>query len=294
MISGTVEIKSPAKLNLFLEVTGRRADGFHELETVMVRTDFHDLISARIRSSDDSEKARLVIKGSPQLIARLPADSSNLIVQAAKSFQRKVRQDLDWQIVLTKNIPMEAGLAGGSSNAASTLLALNELTGQPLSKAELHEIAASLGSDINFFIEECESAVCTGRGEIVTPIPSEGQLFFVIARPAAGNSTPEVFQRLVASSETVSSSALTAGLAAGNFADIQKGLFNRLTIPASELNLEMQELLHSLSAVSGRQAVMSGSGSTCFVCCRNQPEAEAILDQVRQLQPAFCQLVRMA
>ena len=148
----------------------------------MVRTSFCDLI--RIERSD-TPSTTLDVIGSQHLTNHVPLDESNLILKAAAAFRQATGQAKHWKIQLEKHIPMEAGLAGGSSNAATTLRALNDVSGQPLQEQQLHELAAGLGSDINFFVAHCEAAVCTGRGEVVTPVQSHGQFHFVVARPAS-------------------------------------------------------------------------------------------------------------
>lgn len=282
---------SPAKLNLFLEVKGRRDDGFHELDTVMVRTSFCDQIVV-LQSLDSSPT--LTVTGDPDLASSIPTDESNLILRAAHAFQVATGSPTGWSIQLAKFIPMEAGLAGGSSNAATTLMALNKAGGNPLGRSQLHELAASLGSDINFFVEDCEAAVCSGRGEVVTPISPAATFHFVVARPAIGNSTPAVFRQLKHQSELVGSAEVVAALIAGSFRQLQQALFNRLTKPACELNSEMAEMLHQLEAVCERPAAMSGSGSTCFVCCENEADAAATLRKVQGLNPNFAMAVRTA
>lgn len=282
---------SPAKLNLFLEVKGRRDDGFHELETVMVRTNFCDQIQVSVDSHSD---VRLTVTGDPELAVRVPTDESNLILRAATAFRNATGLDTGWDIQLAKLIPMEAGLAGGSSNAATILLALNQLASRPLMKNQLHELAASLGSDINFFVEDCEAAVCTGRGEQVASFSPAATFYFVVARPAAGNATPAVFGQLQPMSDRVSSENVVAALKAGSFGQLENSIFNRLTEPASQLNAEMADLLLQMESVCGRPAAMSGSGSTCFVCCKNQADADAMLCKVQVLNPAFAMVVRTA
>lgn len=281
--------RSPAKLNLFLEVLGRRPDGFHELETVMVRTSFCDLI--RIERSDVPTTTLDVI-GSQHLTNHVPLDESNLILKAAAAFRQATGLAQHWTIQLEKHIPMEAGLAGGSSNAATTLRALNDVSGQPLQEQQLHELAAGLGSDINFFVADCEAAVCTGRGEVVTPVQSHGQFHFVVARPASGNSTPAVFKQLQLPEQRQEVKDVVRALQTGSVSDLQSAVFNRLTIPARELNLEMSQLLHNMENASRRPAAMSGSGSTCFVCCHDEADAEQTLRRVQALEPQFAMAVK--
>ncbi|MEZ6121555.1 MAG: hypothetical protein R3C49_00110 [Planctomycetaceae bacterium] len=141
-------------------------------------------------------------------------------------------------------------------------------------------MAATLGSDLNFFIEDCTAAVCRGRGEQVTAIPVNGVRWFVAARPSTGNSTPQVFSGLQLPTEHRSSLPLTTSLQNDNTIPPTKTLFNRLTTSACRLNPEMSALLRRLQHIANRPALMSGSGSTCFTLCENQSEAETIHQQL--------------
>lgn len=259
-----IQLSSPSKVNLFLEVLGKRDDGFHELETVMLRTSLCDLMSfAGVEA--ESVSLRLSHSSARAFGKTFPLDQSNLILRAAQALQEFANVRRGAEICIHKRIPAEAGLAGGSGNAATTLKGLNQLWQLGLSKPELHEIAATLGSDINFFVEDCRAAVCTGRGEIVRPVPLNAQLHLVAARPATGNSTPEVFRGLKNSHAPRSAGDIVHALCRGRIDLITRHIFNRLTAPAKALNDEMSQLLTSLSTIARSPAFMSGSGSTCFV-----------------------------
>lgn len=281
--------RSPSKLNLFLEVLGRRDDGFHELETVMVRTDFCDELAF---TEAENGGCKLAVAGAPELARNVPVDESNLILRAVREFQRAANVSTEWKIDLLKAIPMEAGLAGGSGNAATTLIVLNELCGNPLSRVQLHQIAAGLGSDINFFVEDCVAGVCTGRGEQVQAIEIAGPFHFVVARPSTGNSTPAVFNKLNHSDQKRDAAKIIEALQAGSVPLLQDALFNRLTAAACELNSPMKSLLQQLATVCGRPAAMSGSGSTCYVCCHDEADANVMLHRVQTLKPDFAAILR--
>ena len=292
-------LSSPAKLNLFLEVKGCRQDGFHELETVMVRTSLCDQIQASCRSD---QRITFTVVGEPALVADVPTDESNLVQKAAAAFQAATGLSSGWNLQLTKVIPMEAGLAGGSSNAATTLRLLNQLAGKPLQTEQLHTLAASLGSDVNFFVEDCQAAVCTGRGERVASFALKSTFYFVVGRPARGNSTPAVFAQLgkdfeanqAARQQTSfeTSDVVVAALKAGDFQQLQLVMLNRLQQPACQLNPEMAELLDRMAQICERPAMMSGSGSTCFVCCEDEADAVSVLEKVKSLNPDFCMIVQ--
>jgi len=266
----SLTLKSPAKINVFLEVLGKRPDGFHELETVMLRTDLCDTLTFEATTSDD-----LTLALHPESVGvdHFPLDESNLISKAAMALREATGCALGIAISVQKQIPAEAGLAGGSSNAATTLLALNRMWKLDLPLSQLHEIAASLGSDINFFLEDCEAAVCRGRGERVSPIPVRGSFHFVAVRPSKGNSTPDIFSQLEHVSAPCHCDDVVRALADGDAQQLERVVFNRLTTAAQKVNPEMADLMRELSEMMDRPIVMSGSGSTCFVVCENARDA---------------------
>jgi 4-diphosphocytidyl-2-C-methyl-D-erythritol kinase len=280
----SIELRSPAKINVFLEVHGKRDDGFHELETVMLRTSLHDVLRFETSMSDQLT-VQLADYSPPALKETFPLDDSNLILRAAHALREYSQTQKGAAITVNKRIPAEAGLAGGSSNAATTLLGLNRLWSLNLSKQALHDIAANLGSDINFFVEDCCAAVCTGRGERVAPIRSPSCLHFVAVQPATGNSTPDVFRRLSLPGvdECRDVRDTVAALQNGCMHRLQDSCFNRLTKAAQELNPEMRELMRAMTRMTNRAIFMSGSGSTCFVIARNHREAGRLKARLRHL-----------
>lgn len=267
-------LSSAAKINVFLEVSGKRPDGFHELETVMLRTDFCDLLHFNLTASPEVEL--VLTANSVANDEQFPLDDSNLIIKAANALKHATGCSLGGSISVDKLIPAQAGLAGGSSNAATALVGLNRLWDLKLSKAQLHKIAAGLGSDLNFFIEDCEAAICRGRGELIEAIPVSGRFFFVAVHPGQGNSTPEVFSRLSAASTILTSDEVVSALQVGDSEKLSSSIFNRLTPAAQECNPAMNSLLESLAALTGKNAFMSGSGSTCFVVAKSSQEAVGI------------------
>ena len=285
--SPTIVLSSPAKLNIFLEVLGKRPDGYHELETVMVRTQFCDQLTFD-RSNSSTISLSLSDATSADFRNSLPLDESNLIVKAALALQRTTRdssrEPLGAHIILHKRVPPESGLGGGSSNAATTLLGCRQLWNLDVSDVQLHSIAASLGSDINFLLSGEMAAVCRGRGEIIQPIKLARELFFVALRPRTGNSTPAVFSRTKIAAQPVSSAQLVHAVSHGT-RKLSPFIFNRLTDAASQLNPEMQTLLSRIPQVIRRPAFMSGSGSTVYVVAAGRRDAREIADQLKQ---AFC------
>jgi 4-diphosphocytidyl-2-C-methyl-D-erythritol kinase len=184
-----LEKNSPGKVNLILNILGRRADGFHELETIMQPVDFCD----ELAFTRGGHGVHLSCSNST-----LPVDARNLVHRAATSFLEMARVKEGVKIRLEKKIPLAAGLGGGSGNAATTLLALNELFDRPLSDAQLNEAAAGLGSDVNFFLQS-KPALATGRGEKVQSLDPFAALAghaFLLIHPGFGISTPWAYQNL--------------------------------------------------------------------------------------------------
>ncbi len=180
-------VKAPAKLNLRLKITGRRPDGYHELVSLMVPIDLFDLLELRVIGKRGIE---LSCEG-----FRVPASENNLAYQAALSFLSKARIEQGVSIKLTKHIPVAAGLGGGSSDAAATLLTLNEIWSQPFSLSELHAIAVQLGADVPFFLHS-KPSLATGIGEILEPVEKWPKLWYVIVTPPVQVSTSWVYGHL--------------------------------------------------------------------------------------------------
>src|SRR6516164_2182882 len=184
-----LEKQSPCKVNLLLNILGKRADGFHELETVMQPVNLCDELSFERAGSGVQLSC-----SHPEL----PTDSKNLVHRAATAFLAAAKISDGVRIHLKKNLPLAGGIGGGSANAAVTFTALNELFGSPLPMEKLHELAAALGSDIPFFLHD-QPALATGRGEkvqLLEKFPAlHGKAFFLV-HPGFGISTPWSYQNL--------------------------------------------------------------------------------------------------
>ncbi len=181
-----ISLRSPAKINLFLRILGKRPDGYHELASLMQAIDLCDTIHFSLSTTDQFSCSE----------ASLPMDASNLVCKAVALFRQKTALTHPLQIHLHKKIPREAGLGGGSSNAATTLYALNQLLNASVSHEELIKWAGELGSDVAFFLSH-GTAYCTGRGECIRPIaPLPAQSFWIV-KPTFGLSTPAVYRALL-------------------------------------------------------------------------------------------------
>ncbi len=275
-----VEKKSFCKVNLLLNILGKRPDGFHELETVMHPVGVYD----ELRLEKDRPGIQLTCS-----LPGLPVDSRNLVYRAAAAFLERTAVREGVRIHLEKRIPLAAGLGGGSGNAATTLLAMNELFGGPLSARELHEIAASLGSDIPFFLQS-KPALATGRGELIEPLdffPALRESAFLLVHPGFGIATAWAYQNLARFPSALNgppgrARALIERLQAGDLSDASRRLYNSLESPALEkypLLAVLQEFLRTHGAAA---TLMSGSGSTTFAIIPGLAAAHTLAEQVKK------------
>jgi 4-diphosphocytidyl-2-C-methyl-D-erythritol kinase len=258
----TVLVWAPAKVNLFLEVLGKRPDGYHELATLMVTVGLFDTLELR----ETSEVALSCDDAS------LSAGEDNLVVRAARLLQRRCGVGRGVAMSLLKRIPMQAGLAGGSSDAAAALAGLNALWRLGLSTAELSALGAELGSDVSFFFHG-PAAWCTGRGEIVEPLKLGAPIDLVLAVPRVGLSTAAVFRNLRLSEEKVDGGPIRRAAQEGNTEEIGRLLFNRLEGPAEEACPEVGRVREALMEAGAMSARMSGSGSVVYAACRGPADA---------------------
>jgi len=187
VVTSIHKIRAPAKLNIRLKIAGRRPDGYHELTSIMVPIDLCDLLELKVTPQ---RRIELSCQG-----LEVPSDESNLAHRAAISFFSKTRIRGGVSIKLTKKIPVAAGLGGGSSDAAATLRALNEMCSKPLGLTELHDLAAQLGADVPFFLH-CQPSLATGVGEIVEPLRKWPKFWYVIVVPPLQVSTSWVYGNL--------------------------------------------------------------------------------------------------
>jgi len=274
-----LEKKSPCKVNLILNILGQRADGFHELETVMQPVNLCDEMSfARAGSG-----VQLTCSNS-----ELPVDAKNLVHRAATAFLAAAKISDGVKIHLQKNLPLAGGIGGGSANAAVTFAALNELFGAPLPLEKLHALAAALGSDVPFFLYD-QPALATGRGENVRPLEKfsalRGKAFFLV-HPGFGISTPWSYQNLARFPQDQNG---TPGRAQKLISLLQDGdlkaaageVYNSLEAPAFDKFPVLQLYREFLRENGALVALMSGSGSTTFAIAENLSAAENLAEKFK-------------
>jgi len=260
-----MQLFAPAKINLSFRILRRREDGFHEIDTLMSPISLCDELTIEPNESGFSFSCD---------DASLPADTDNLVVRAARMFFDELQTEPRVRIQLRKNIPHGAGLGGGSSDAASTLVGLNRLHGGAVAITRLTTLAAELGSDVPFFLAR-SAARCRGRGEIAEPVSGVPELSLLLLKPAFGVPTPWAYRHWQDSSE----------LPGVDYAPQRAGeieLQNDLERPVFEKHIflaRMKGWLRAQPEVSA--ALLSGSGSTMFAVLRQPNDGETLAERAR-------------
>ncbi len=274
-----IERNSPCKVNFLLNILGKRPDGYHELETILHPVALHDQLTlARAGSGLEltcSDPA-------------LPADATNLAHRAATKFLNAGRIKEGVRIHLEKRIPLAAGLGGGSSNAAHTLLGLNELFGQPLAPRQLQDLAAELGSDVPFFLQT-QPALATGRGERIVPLnpfPALQETFVLLIHPGFGISAAWAYQHLAHFPEALQGAPgrgeqLIALLQTSDLPAAGRAFYNALEIPALRKYPLLALFQDFLRANGAGATLLSGSGSATFALVDGKTAAERLVEQFR-------------
>lgn len=261
-----MEFFAPAKVNLSLRVVRRRDDGFHEIDTLMAPLSLCDVLKIERRPSGG-----LVFSCNDPA---LPTGPGNLVVRAVNAFAERTGVAPDVAIHLQKEIPHGAGLGGGSSDAATTLLALDKLFETGMPKAALAEIAGAIGSDIPFFIYQ-SAARCRGRGELVEPCVVPESIPLILMKPSFGVPTPWAYKQWRDSREIPGIPYAPQSFSWGE-------LVNDLERPVFEKYIQLAEMKRWMLVqpeVSG--AAMSGSGSTMLAVLRNRELGASLMDKAR-------------
>lgn len=276
-------IFAPAKVNLFLKVKGRRPDGYTEIDTLFQTVNWLDRVT--IEADDRLE----VSCDDPRI-----ATDENLGTRAARLFFARVRTPHLARIGIAKTIPVQAGLGGGSSDAAAVLRGLNELFGRPLGPHDLLQMAGDLGSDVPFFIRG-GTAVGQGRGERLTWLPDLRPMPMLLVRPACGVPTAEAYRlvepAVLTGRDSVSSMVYEA-LARADLAAAARCMSNDLEVGVLSRFPAVRQAKASLVQHGAAVALMSGSGSTCYGLFASDAEAAAAGAAIRRehadwtLQPA--------
>lgn len=253
-----MEIQAPAKINLFLRVVGRRADGYHELETLMCCIGLYDNLLLQMGTDQN-----VLTCSNPDL----PCDETNLALKAALSFNEALKADtaiapLNLSIHLSKRIPAGAGLGGGSSDAAAVLKGLNHYYESPFSRERLMEMALNLGADVPFFIDG-KPAIATGVGEVLSPYSRLWPWGVIVVYPGFGISTVEVFKNLNLGLTKCEKRLRYFPFKQGKL-DMARHLFNDLESVAAHQFPVIEKIKKELLNQGAKGALMTGSGSAVF------------------------------
>ena len=294
-------IDTPAKVNFFLELKGRREDGFHQIDTAMQTVSLWDSLDF---APTQGQNIRLSCQlrhptGQPGEQDPIPTDDRNLVVRACERLRRfaidnQIKSPLPLsglKIRLTKWIPSAAGLGGASSDCAAALVGANRIWGLGLNQQQLHSIAAELGSDVPFFLYG-GACRCTGRGEIIQTVPATAGVNLVIVKPPVALSTKDVFGQVcyASANSTVKDTnlaelpapvdAAVQSIATGRPQQIAGSLFNRLANAATQLTGQLQRVASLFERVGSLGHQMSGSGSSHFGIFANRKSARIARQQM--------------
>ncbi len=266
-------VLAPAKVNLFLEVLGKRSDGYHEVQTVLCPISLFDRLSFEATEGGEVDfQLRLPDALSTNPLQRddpawnIPSDQRNLAVRGVRQVQQALGTRRGCRIELTKSIPAAAGLGGGSSDTAAAVVA-SLLGWDKWNRSLAHDICASIGSDIPFFLgdeQQIGLALATGRGEKCLQIAAQPPLEMLVTHPPIGCSTQQVYLNYVNTAKKHSFSEIVAACETGEPKKIGAELFNALQFPASGLTDWIDRQLKLFATCGAPLAAMSGSGSSCF------------------------------
>lgn len=248
------EIRTPAKVNIRLKVVGRRKDGFHELVSIMVPVELSDLLEFRELNGNHIE---MTCEG-----YHVPSNDHNLVIRAARLFLKRTNINKGFSIKLVKNIPVAAGLGGGSSDAAATLLALNRILSNPLPISQLHYLAVQLGADVPFFLYN-KPSLASGIGDILEPLKKWPEFWYIIITPPIRVSTAWVYENHRMKLTRGEYNYIVPLLESGSF-NISHMLENDLEKVTSGHFPIINTLKKALMDAGAEGAIMSGSGPSVF------------------------------
>jgi 4-diphosphocytidyl-2-C-methyl-D-erythritol kinase len=305
----------PAKINLFLKLLGKRPDGYTSLESLFAFLDLADELEVRVLSEEEiikqvqDDKLGLkddvlnlktkksnhhrhpeLVSGSQTPILEIAGEFKNLInpqdnlfIQILNFFAKNFQITKNLHIKITKNIPVGAGLGGGSSDAASFMKALNNIFSLNLSKEELQKISLNFGSDIAFFFED-KASIVRGRGDLIENFSEFSAIPILLVNPKIHISTKEVFAKF---NNDFSTEIPNSELQKKTVLDLIKKLPNDLTIPAISISPTIKEILEEMKKLNAKIAKMSGSGSTCFAIFGNENDLENAAQNISKKFPSF-------
>ncbi|WP_066301971.1 4-(cytidine 5'-diphospho)-2-C-methyl-D-erythritol kinase [Bacillus sp. FJAT-29937] len=272
-------VKAPAKINLSLDVLHKREDGFHEVEMIMTTIDLADRLELTLLEQED-----IKIISHNRFV---PDDQRNLAYQAALLLKERFQVKKGVAITIEKAIPVAAGLAGGSSDAAAVLRGLNKLWGLGLSLDELAVIGAEIGSDVSFCVYG-GTALATGRGEVIKELPAAPTCWVILAKPFIGVSTADVYRRLQLDGVNhPKTKEMIQAIEAGSYGQVCGLVGNVLEDVTFRLHPEVAQIKEQIRRFGADAVLMSGSGPTVFGLVRHDSRMQRIYNGLR----GFCDQV---
>ena len=274
-----MEVKAYAKLNLTLDVLGKREDGFHDLKMIMQSIDLHDVLTL-----ERNDRGELNVVTS---LSFLPCGDKNLAGMAARAFYEALGRDVPGlDIRIEKHIPVCAGMAGGSTDAAAVLRGLNNMEGNPFTPIELSKIGERVGSDVPYCVLGC-TALAEGRGEVLTPLSPLPECWVVVSKPDFPVSTPELFRAIdqVKLRSRPDTRGAVAALEQRDLGGVARRMYNVFedALPERQKN-RVAELKRVMIQCGALGVNMSGSGPTAFGLFDEQEKAEQGLEQLAQIK----------
>jgi len=272
-------VKAPAKINLSLDVLHKRSDGYHEVEMIMTTIDLADRVELALLEEDE-----IRINSQNRFV---PDDQRNLAFQAAKLLKERFKVKAGVQITIEKNIPVAAGLAGGSSDAAATLRGLNKLWDLNLTMDQLAELGSEIGSDVSFCVYG-GTALAKGRGEKITKLPPPPTCWVVLAKPFIGVSTADVYRRLDLNGiEHPNLDSMIEAIECGSFQGVCENVGNVLEEVTLKLYPEVAQIKDQMIRFGADAVLMSGSGPTVFALVHHDSRMHRLYNGLR----GFCDQV---
>jgi 4-diphosphocytidyl-2-C-methyl-D-erythritol kinase len=253
-----MEIMAPAKLNLYLKVFRKRQDGYHELGTLFERVSVFDRISLEISAS----ATKIEAKGED-----IPTDENSLLYKTVTAFKLASGKSFDYKVDVEKNIPVAAGMGGGSSDAAALLSGMNVLAGTPMDDRMLEEVGSKLGADVPFFLKNTSFALGSGRGDVIKKINTSLKLGHIIVNPPVRSETKDVYRKLSGfnlTKDNAWATMLTLFLEKNDYNGLSEYLHNDLQQIVLRDFPELRDVIFFLRGSGARSAMMTGSGPTVF------------------------------
>lgn len=280
----SMTLRALAKINLALDVLGRRPDGYHEVEMVLQSISLHDLVSLRV----GGKKEIHLTCTDPEV----PQGPGNLAFEAARLLKERYSVEEGVSIFINKRIPKEAGLAGGSTNAAATLKGLNRLWHLGLKEEDLLTIGQELGADVPYCLQG-GTCLARGIGERLTPLPAVPPFVVVLAKPPGGLATREVYQgfRMNKVKKRPDIQRLIRGVKGRSLSEITASMGNVLEAVSISLLPEIASIQTEMLALGARVSQMTGSGPTVFGIVSSEKEAAKVKRGLQQQFPGLCVLI---